>query len=208
MSKKETIRRWVRRHQGKHFCLCGCGQPIEIKASHYKNKIPKFIRGHNFSSDYNPKVGNLNSVDIKRNAPSWEIMSEEEKEARIARLHKFGSMEDHYNWKGGRHIDGDGYIHIRKPDHPYAQGGYVLEHRLVMEEYLKETLPDSFYLIKINGTLYLRPTIIVHHINEKKDCNTIDNLFPMTAAEHVFWHKSLLPDDEKLKIILSGKYRK
>ena len=53
----------------------------------------------------------------------------------IGDLHK-GSNNP--NWKGGRKIDSNGYVLIWKPDHPFADvKGYVLEHRLVVEEHLK-----------------------------------------------------------------------
>jgi hypothetical protein len=58
--------------------------------------------------------------------------------------------------------DKDGYILIRKPDHPYAMAsGYVREHRLVMEDEIGR---------------YLRPGEVVHHINGIRDDNRIENL--------------------------------
>lgn len=69
--------------------------------------------------------------------------------------------ENAKNWKGGRVKHSDGYIRIFKPDHPYACYGYVLEHRLVIEEHLGRCLI---------------PGEIVHHINGIKDDNRIENL--------------------------------
>lgn len=65
------------------------------------------------------------------------------------------------NWKGGviRHIDG--YLRKRQPNHPNANNGYVLEHRLVMEKHLGR---------------HLLPKETVHHKNGKKDDNRIENL--------------------------------
>lgn len=41
---------------------------------------------------------------------------------------------------GGQTVDGDGY-HLRLvPEHPYARGGYVLLHRLLMEAHLQRPL--------------------------------------------------------------------
>ena len=42
------------------------------------------------------------------------------------------------NWKGGIRNDKDGYIYIKSPNHPYKDSmGYVPQHRLIYEHYLK-----------------------------------------------------------------------
>ena len=52
-------------------------------------------------------------------------------------------------WTGGRILDKAGYVLIYRPEHPYANsGGYVREHRLVMEGVLGR---------------YLDPKEVVHH---------------------------------------------
>ena len=79
----------------------------------------------------------------------------------------------HYNWKGGRKFDKDGYIHIYKPDHPFNNNKYVLEHRLVMEEYLGR---------------YLTKEEIIHHKNEIKDDNRLENLAIYTRGSHASIH--------------------
>ena len=64
------------------------------------------------------------------------------------------------NYKGG--TTKDGYIHIWKPKHPFApKGGYIPEHRLVMEKYLGR---------------YLKPNEKIHHKNGIKIDNRIENL--------------------------------
>lgn len=66
-----------------------------------------------------------------------------------------------HNWKGGKAIT-KGYILILAPNHPHKdKRGYVPEHRLIMEKYLKR---------------YLEPWEIVHHINHNKHDNKVENL--------------------------------
>lgn len=65
------------------------------------------------------------------------------------------------NWRGGRRLQAGGYVLVWRPDHPDNMGGYVLEHRLVMEQKLGRRL---------------LPTEIVHHINKRRDDNGPENL--------------------------------
>jgi hypothetical protein len=67
-----------------------------------------------------------------------------------------------YKYKSGRAKSGCGYMKILIHEHPNAQkGGYVLEHRFVMEKYLDR---------------YLEPYETVHHKNGIRDDNRIENL--------------------------------
>ena len=78
------------------------------------------------------------------------------------------------NWKGGR-TKKDGYILIRRSDHPHADPstGYVREHRLIVEQSIGR---------------YLTPEEVVHHINGDKSDNRIGNLAVMSASEHSRLH--------------------
>lgn len=83
--------------------------------------------------------------------------------------------EKNYFWRGGKYIDKLGYVLIKDRNHPYCDSkGYVREHRIVMEK-------------KLNR--YLLPSEVVHHKDENKLNNQIENLELMTASEHVSLHK-------------------
>ena len=81
----------------------------------------------------------------------------------IPRNHQRGGVaERSAHWSGGRIVDKDGYILILQKDHPHADsGGYVREHRLVMEGMIGR---------------YLEPVEVVHHRNNIKDDNRPENL--------------------------------
>lgn len=79
------------------------------------------------------------------------------------------------DWKScPRKINDKGYVERLIPSHPYAQDNWVLEHRLAYEDYLGR---------------YLAPAEIIHHANEIKDDNRIDNLFLTDEFEHTLIHK-------------------
>lgn len=75
-------------------------------------------------------------------------------------------------------VDERGYTLVYLPEHLYAnKRGYVLEHRFLVEK-------------KIGRILI--PTEPVHHINEKKWDNHIENLFPFhTQREHQSFHNKV-----------------
>ena len=87
---------------------------------------------------------------------------------------KAPSGEMNGNYAGGKYIDDKGYVRVLKPEHPKNIRGYAYEHRLVMEDYLGR---------------FLQFWETVHHINEIKIDNRLENLFLCTHSEHSAVHK-------------------
>jgi hypothetical protein len=102
---------------------------------------------------------------------------------------KFGAQAPRYK---DRIVTSDGYVLVHAPGHPFAQPGkgLIMEHRLVMEAHLRATEPRSPHLIEVDGVLYLRHEIEVHHENEVTGDNAIENLVCLTTAEHARLHSA------------------
>lgn len=90
-------------------------------------------------------------------------------------LKGYNSGKFHWNWRGGRRKHPSGYIEIYCPEHPFARhGGYIYEHRLVMEKKIGRFIPSNEH---------------VHHINGVKDDNRIENLMLFSSnSEHRKYH--------------------
>lgn len=91
-------------------------------------------------------------------------------------MQSYGNKKRHRRRDGSRTYNAKGYVLVRAPNHPHARnGGFVLEHRLVMEYDLGR---------------YLEPDEVVHHINEIVDDNRRENLrlYP-SIVEHLAFHK-------------------
>lgn len=84
---------------------------------------------------------------------------------------------NHPSWRGGKTL-GQGYVFIKKPDHPKAtSGGYIQEHILIAEEVLGKPLPDN---------------AIIHHINENISDNRKENLvICQDRAYHNLLHQKM-----------------
>jgi len=85
--------------------------------------------------------------------------------------------ENNSSWKGGKHKNRAGYILLYLPDHPAAsRRGLIMEHRVVMENHIGR---------------YLKSYEVVHHKNQIKDDNRIENLELMTKSEHQALHNKM-----------------
>jgi len=95
--------------------------------------------------------------------------------------------EDSPWWTGGKYKSKKGYTWIYVPEHPNCNSrGYVMEHRLVVENQLKR---------------YLKKEEIVHHINFIREDSRLKNLYLFSSqSEHAKYHKLyILKKAKKLK---------
>ena len=74
------------------------------------------------------------------------------------------------NWKGGKKKNRQGYILVLHPEHERAdKNGYVMEHIYVFEKETGIKVPNN---------------CCIHHLNEIKDDNRIENLCLMLKSAH------------------------
>ncbi len=97
--------------------------------------------------------------------------------------------------RNGFFIAKDGYKRIHNPNHPNSDGrGYIMEHRLIIEEYLGR---------------YLNKEERIHHIDGDKGNNNINNLYLCkNISDHFYMHQKLLQLGYKLIILGLIKFNK
>ena len=133
-----------------------------------KDKISKSNKGKIISVEHRAQL----SKSMKGNK-IWKGMKHNEDTKKKISKSQTGKMNN--KWKGGKVKTLSGYFKIHSPNHPNQDNSkYVFEHRLVMEKHIGR------YLTKIE---------VVHHINEIKDDNRIENLkLFKNKGEHKKFH--------------------
>lgn len=134
------------------------------------------------------KFGLKIPLDVVREKRPTENLSEKSKKGLALKYPegRFGRLAS--NWKGGRKRTKSGYIYIYKPEHKYATNdGYVMEHRLVIEQK--------------TGRMVL-PHEDVNHINGIKDDNRPENLEVLTRKQHSRKHFDDAKEVDRLKKLL------
>ena len=143
-------------------CACGCGElrPKFDKCGRERRYIGHHDKRGDNSPSKRPEVREKLSSILKMKYASGERIVSEETRRKMRENDKRG--DKHWNWKGGRIIDRAGYILIKSGGHPRrTKGDYVGEHILVMEKQLGR---------------FIERGEVVHHINEIKCDNRIENL--------------------------------
>ena len=105
------------------------------------------------------------------------------------------------SFKGQTTISNYGYILEYCPGHPYPHDRShsttrVLQHRLVIEQN-SDKFDDEYFEI-IDGWKVLKQEYDVHHINEIKTDNRLENLQILTRSEHTIHHnkeKEIIRDE-------------
>jgi hypothetical protein len=165
-SNKCAISVRAKSRERKAVCVCvGCGKRFEVPKSHKDRRV-------------------YCSMDCKFKSPD----SIRKRSERV-------TGDKNPMWKGGVTMHTRGYLYGYSPDHPYSSNGYVFQHRLVVERWLREEAPDSEYLVKHGVRLYLSPDFIVHHLDGIKDDNERGNLIITTTDVHVRIHHGYKPPE-------------
>jgi hypothetical protein len=149
-------------HKGKPGYWTGKKRsPVSQKT---REKLSKAFKGRVFPKEWREKISK---------ALKGRKFSEEHKN-NLSKNRPNRFKEKHPRWKGGTLKEYRGYILVYVDNHPFSKfGNYVYEHRLVMEKHLKR---------------YLTRKEIVHHINDIKNDNRIENLKLMTNSTHLKLH--------------------
>lgn len=93
-------------------------------------------------------------------------------------------------WKNWKTIKKGGYLYAKLPEHPNASiNGYVLEHRVVMENKIGRLLKNKEE---------------VHHIDGNRHNNSPENLEIKMNGEHQRFHSTKYPEGHFIEIICSN----
>jgi len=207
---------------GKHLSIeakekiskANSGRIVDEKT---KDKISNSLKGRILSKGHKLKIGLASKKTWENQNSVYHTKEYKQKRQNIVfggkywkgKTHKLSTiqkMEDacvstkNYNWKGGIIKDHCGYVCQQVKNHHFSNRrsgykvryGYMLQHRLVMEEWLRKNEPNSEFLVEVNDKKYLNPKCIIHHIDFDKGNNIIENLYIFKGhKEHTQYHNIL-----------------
>lgn len=101
------------------------------------------------------------------------------KNAKLAELNRSRSGDKAANWQGGKYIDQSGYVLVLRDNHKDCKGWlkYQKEHIVVVEASIGRAL---------------RKSEAVHHIDNDRQNNRLENLYLTNHAGHRLAHVSLV----------------
>lgn len=145
---------------------CGKIKLINIQKNNYEKYIAKYPRCHPCGAKY--AESKIKVSWFKKGNSPWN------KDTKGVMPKPWNKGNGEYKNRKNYH----GYILIYCPEHKYAnKDGYVLEHRYVYEKKINRTL-ESFE--------------IIHHINENRSDNRLENLQLFASnGEHLRHHMAL-----------------
>ena len=182
----------IKRNKNQFCNLICCGKYYKGKifTKEHKRKISKAMKNRKITwgnkisitqkmngtckGKNNPMYGKHHSEETK-----LKISNNKERNKKISLALKGIKKplgEKSHAWKGGK-TNSKGYIYVYSPNHPYSNKKHVAEHRLIVEN-------------KIGR--YLKKEEIIHHINEKRNDNRIENLMIFkNCSEHMKFHQKI-----------------
>lgn len=157
----------------RKFCTRKCKTlSSRGKPSWNAGKCPPF----EITNEYREK---MKKIALSKGYGKWmkgKKLTYKQKQLRKEKIGDKNIGKNHPMWKGGKQIGSDGYILKHAPNHPNKmKRNSVREHRLVVEKALGR---------------YLNSKEVVHHINEDKKDNRIENLYLFSNdKEHLAYHR-------------------
>ena len=164
----DLFEKYVVEHKTMHMVA----EEMGIAVGSVYNYLKKYGITSRCKSDYPASDKNrehMRQLGLSRKG----IQHSEESKAKMSAKKK-GIYKKPTRYGGATKKRRDGYVSVFVPSHPFCNAeGFVMEHRLVMEEHIGR---------------HLNADEVVHHINHKRDDNRIENLLLMTFKEHAGLH--------------------